>query len=102
MGDYHSLTISMKRVNLTLGSREVAVRFYEHPDFPDLCKLILSERVDLNHRPPEPHSGALAGLRHAPLVKNRYNLRDSLSEIYKKVVSSPNHSRSPVIPPNRF
>ena len=34
-------------------------------------KLNQSEREDLNLRPPEPHSGALAGLRHAPKSKSR-------------------------------
>ena len=30
----------------------------------------MSGRLDSNQRPPEPHSGALAKLRHAPILKN--------------------------------
>src|SRR5213594_3699046 len=30
--------------------------------------LLMSGRLDSNQRPPEPHSGALAKLRHAPAV----------------------------------
>jgi hypothetical protein len=32
------------------------------------ARLAMSGRLDSNQRPPEPHSGALAKLRHAPVV----------------------------------
>ena len=36
------------------------------PELVILVGLMMSGRLDSNQRPPEPHSGALAKLRHAP------------------------------------
>ena len=44
----------------------------------------VSGREDLNLRPPAPHAGALAGLRHAPMNVRHYN---SLPRIYQISVS---------------
>src|SRR6516162_8238945 len=41
--------------------------------------LLMSGRLDSNQRPPEPHSGALAKLRHAPILPPCYRLPHRLS-----------------------
>jgi hypothetical protein len=49
----------------------------------------MSGRLDSNQRPPEPHSGALAKLRHAP-VGMRKSFRDprlSHAELYRAVAA---------------
>ena len=42
------------------------------PELEILAGLLMSGRLDSNQRPPEPHSGALAKLRHAPSVAGRF------------------------------
>src|ERR1700722_11439603 len=43
-------------------------------------RLAMSGRLDSNQRPPEPHSGALAKLRHAPLLGNYRPSNKALQE----------------------
>jgi hypothetical protein len=47
-----------------------------------MSRLIESGRQDLNLRPPAPHAGALAKLRHAPFVYKYFNTRRIIKQIF--------------------
>jgi hypothetical protein len=53
-----------------------------------------SGRQDLNLRPPAPHAGALAKLRHAPFVNDYFSIRWIIKQIFLKkklVLAQPGH-----------
>jgi hypothetical protein len=47
-----------------------------------MSRLIESGRQDLNLRPPAPHAGALAKLRHAPFIYKYFSTRRIIKQIF--------------------
>src|SRR3984893_14705385 len=59
-------TVKSLPVSLPCGRNESQRRKKGQSELLVLTGLLMSGRLDSNQRPPEPHSGALAKLRHAP------------------------------------
>jgi hypothetical protein len=47
-----------------------------------MSRLIESGRQDLNLRPPAPHAGALAKLRHAPFIYKYFSTKRIIKQIF--------------------
>src|SRR5947208_3554396 len=65
-------TVKSLPATLPCGRNESQDRKKGQPELVVPTGLAMSGRLDSNQRPPEPHSGALAKLRHAPSLPCRH------------------------------